>query len=122
MLSNRIILTFLGIIFFLIVILTSNRISAELRERFGGFIPGLIPPDREKITPTPTPTVFQEPSLTPTLTPIITDHPANNGRTDKGGTSVDKIPATGPSSIALLLLGGSLGTGVVIRRFSQSNS
>lgn len=121
MLSNRLILIFLGIIFFLIVILTSNRISATLQERFGGFIPGLRPPTQEEITPTPTLSEEAEmfPTQTPTTTPETTAIPMENRGEEKGGPPIDKIPATGPFQLALLLLGGLLGVGVTLRKITK---
>ena len=114
MLSNRLILIFLGIILSLVVVLTSNRISAALRERFGGFVPGLILPAQEEITPTPTSPQVTMKTLTstPTVTPKPTIVPLEKG------TPADKIPATGPSLMALILLGGTFVLGAAFRKLS----
>ncbi|OGG26411.1 hypothetical protein A2960_06045 [Candidatus Gottesmanbacteria bacterium RIFCSPLOWO2_01_FULL_39_12b] len=106
MLSSRLILIFLGIIFLIIVILSSSRIAGSLRQRFGSFIPTI----RQSAETTPTPTPFEETGTpTPTFYFKITGTPAN------------QIPATGPADLLWLTLGGCLIAGLSLRKFTTSS-
>ncbi len=99
--SNRLILIFLGFIFVIVIILTSNKITASLRQRFGNILPTpkvtteeITPtPIEEAITLTPTPTFFSGSSSTPS----------------------NEIPATGPNDFMWFILGISLITGLTLR-------
>lgn len=112
MTSSRLILIFLAFIFLIIVILSSNRISAALRARFAGILPSMNA-TTEDITPTPTT------AETPTPTPTIV---YGGGSTKNGASNAKNIPATGPQDFALLVLGGSLFIGVTLTRISAKRS
>lgn len=115
MTSSRLILIFLGFIFFIIVVLSSNRIASFLRSKFGSLIPPLKP-TTEEITPTP---ILG--GVTPTPTPTPTSTVGNSRRNSSGakGGQVDTIPATGPAEVAWLLVGGSFLIGVSFKKFSS---
>lgn len=113
MTSSKLILIFLGFIFLIIVILSSSRISAALRSRFGKLIPA-INTNTEGLTPTPT----IEVSETPTPTPTIVYGRGTTNRNNSG----KNIPATGPADLAWLVLGGSFLTGVVLKKVTASKS
>lgn len=103
--STRFILIFLGFIFVIIVILSSQKIAGSLRERFGGIIP-FPKATTEEITPTPSPIIEE---ITPTPTTI----------TVGSSTPSDEIPATGPSEVVYLLLGGSFLLGTFFKNLPQ---
>lgn len=106
MTSSRLILIFLGFIFLIIVILSSNRIAGFLRERFGKFLPA----NNTTVETTPTPTSFMEGETpTPTLIPGTTSTPSG------------EIPSTGPTELAYLILGGSLVVGLAFKKVSDSS-
>lgn len=115
MTSSKLILIFLGFIFLIIVILSSSRISAALRARFGKIIPS-IKTSTEDQTPTPTPTI--EITDTPTLTPTSV---YGRGATNKNNSSKN-IPDTGPADLVWLVLGGSFLTGVYIKKITADKS
>ncbi|OGG15634.1 hypothetical protein A3D77_01240 [Candidatus Gottesmanbacteria bacterium RIFCSPHIGHO2_02_FULL_39_11] len=111
--SSKLVLIFLGIILVVIVILTSNRIAAFLKSRFGNLVP---PVKFSAVETTPTPTL----SLTPTIYPT--------GTTTKGGlapspttksTPAAQIPSTGPMELAYVLIGGSAAAGFILTRISS---
>lgn len=110
MTSSRLILIFLAFIFFIIVTLSSSRISSALRSRFGKLIPSLTP-TVEDASLTPTPTIAME---TPTPTPTIV-----YGGTKGGTNGAKSIPATGPADLAYLILGGSLFAGAALRKLTK---
>lgn len=112
MTSSRLILIFLAFIFLIIVVLSSNRISAALRSRFAGMVPSLKP-TTEDITPTPTIEIE-----TPTPTPTVIY--GGNGKTSGNNQNAKSIPATGPAELAWLVLGGSFFTGVALKRISTT--
>ncbi|MBI2617674.1 hypothetical protein HYW55_06075 [Candidatus Gottesmanbacteria bacterium] len=130
MTSSRFILIFLGFIFIIIILLTSNRIAGALRSRFGRFIPSIFPITASG-TPTPTNLAEVIPTQTPpsTPTPYTSRFPIGTQSTTKGGvpqtaksSTTNETPATGPESIAFVLLGGSFLTGSLLKRFSQKKS
>ncbi|OGG14519.1 hypothetical protein A2773_05570 [Candidatus Gottesmanbacteria bacterium RIFCSPHIGHO2_01_FULL_39_10] len=109
MLSNRIILIFLGIIFLIIIILSSQRLSGGLKSRLSGLFPGVKPIP----TVSPTPTPFRS-----TPTPTRTQTAAGFAQQQtKGGqyvqNGVSEIPSTGADVLSLGLL-ASLGSGGII--------
>lgn len=110
--SNRLILIFLGIIFLIIVILTSSRIAGTLRQKFSAFLPSM-----SVTTLTPTPTVTQK-TFTPTPTPAR----QTGGTATANSTPNGEIPATGTSDWIWLLLGGSLLVGISLNRLSFNSS
>ncbi len=101
MTSSRLILIFLGFVFVIIVILTSNKITASLRQRFGNILPA-TKVITEEITPTPIEEVV---TLTPTPTYFTKNSSSPN----------DEIPATGPNDFMWFILGISLITGLTLR-------
>lgn len=111
MTSSRLILIFLGFIFLIIVILSSSRISAALRTRFGKMVPSLNPTVEDaSLTPTPT---LEMATSTPTPTIVY------GGGVSKGGTaSAKNIPATGPADLVWLVLGGSFFAGVTLKKIT----
>lgn len=104
MTSSRFILIFLGFIFLIIVLLAGNRIAAGLRAQFGKFLPST---KQTQITPTPT---IGELSPTPTLT-----------SSGQGSTSSSEIPATGPENLVWLILGGSLLSGITLKKITATS-
>lgn len=113
--SSRLILIFLGFIFLIIVILTSNQIAAGLRKKFGN----IIPSPKLISGATVTPSVSPKMTVTPTLSP--SGNGIYNG-SSKGGiksTPSGQTPATGPEDFAYLILGGSAGIGFIFKRFSR---
>ncbi len=116
MTSSRLILIFLGFIFLIIVILSSSRISAALRSRFGKFLPPLTP-TVEETSLTPTPTVLETP------TPTIVYGRGTNGTSNKSGTASAKtIPAAGPADTVWLLLAGSFSAGVILKKIAGKSA
>lgn len=116
--SSRLILIFLGFIFLIIILLSSNRIATALRSRFGKFLPALNVSG--KISPTPTPTMaFKTP--TPTRLPTITaiNQTGRFGGGEKGSSPTGEIPATGPSEVVWLILTGSAFLGVTLKKLSR---
>jgi hypothetical protein len=106
--STRFILIFLGFIFIIIVILSSQKIAGGLRERFGGIIP-FPKATNEEVTPTPSASGFEE-ETTPTPTLIL-----------GSSTPSGEIPATGPAEVAYFILGGSLFLGALLRKTTDSS-
>lgn len=109
MTSSKLILIFLGFIFLIIVILSSSRISAALRSRFGKMIP-TIGTKTQDLTPTPTPTFEVTDTPTPSPTSVYGKGTTNRNNSGKN------IPATGPADLAWLVLGGSFLSGVLIKK------
>lgn len=116
MTSSRLILIFLAFIFLIIVLLSSNRIAASLRTRFGKMIPSLTP-ITENITPTPS---MSQETPTPTLTPTPTIVYGNASK--RSNNSTKNIPATGPADLAWLILGGSFLSGFVLKKIASKKS
>jgi len=110
MTSTRIILVFLGFIFLVIIILSSNKIGAALRAKLGKFLPSVKPP-YEQISPTPT--------LIPTFTPTPTIQKPNTISNGKNTTPSNEIPATGPESGVYIVLGGSLILGLTLKKYAS---
>lgn len=119
MTSSRLVLVFLGIIFLIIIILSSNRIGQFARERFGKFLPNVKMP-YQQISPTPTiktvisPTPVKISSLGTSSnqqqgyqTDNSISNNLNNSATKGGNPPATEIPATGPNEIVTLLLAGS---------------
>lgn len=102
MTSSRLVLIFLGIIFLIIIILSSGRIAGALRSRFASYIPNIRPAESE-IIPTPS---LETDSPTPSVTPILSQKSSPNS----------EIPATGPNSIIWLILGSSLIAGIILKK------
>lgn len=102
MLSNKLILLFLAVIFIIILVLSSKSLSASFRSRFGNILPVIkaVP----TLTPTPTPTI--KISLSPSPTPM-SQFPSNQNN----GSTASRIPSTGGNIFALipLAIGAILG-------------
>lgn len=123
MTSSKFILIFLGFIFVVVVLLTSNRIAGALRDRFGKLIPPLSFLSAADTTPTPVPSPTVYVSRFPTGT-------ASSGTTTtKGGlvntpeaksTPTGETPATGPETFIYLLLGGSFLAGSLLKKQSKN--
>ena len=111
MTSSRLIFLFLAIILLVIVVLSSTRIATSLRSRFGRFIPSLTATRDASITITPTPTQTSK-KTSPTPTVVI----------GKKSTPTEKIPATGPTELAWIILSGSLLTGATLKYISSHSS
>lgn len=118
MTSSKLILFFLGFILLIIVIISSNRIADSLRTRLGKYIPGI---KVAKISPTPRPTIEAE---TPTSTPTIVygKDKGEFARKDISTTKGGEIPATGPSEIVYIIMGGSLITGITLKKLTASTN
>lgn len=116
MLSNRIILIFLGVIFLIIIILSSQKLSAGLKSRFSGLLP--------IVKPVPTVSIEQDLETTPTLTPTPTlshfEATNTNQPTQKGGTP-SQIPNTGASALSLGIITLMSGAGIILKRISKAN-
>ena len=115
MTSSRLILVFLGIIFLMIIILSSNRVIKGLRDRIGSFLP-VGKPAVQKTIPTPSPTKVMI-SITPSSTQSPKAGTVQGEQTTKGG--VKQIPSTGATEIAWLAIGGSSLVGYTLRRISR---
>jgi len=113
MTSSRLILLFLGIIFLLILILSSNKIGGFLHQKFGRFLPSFKPPFEEVITPSPTFSPSPSPSPTQAKKKELLPSP-----TIEEGARPPEIPATGAKEDLTFLLIGSLLLGVLIRKIS----
>lgn len=127
--SSKLVLIFLGIILVVIVILTSNRIAAFLRSRFGNLVPPL---KFSAVETTPTPTLPPTPSIFPTGTTTkggLNTYPTSNPTENtKGGissypsansTPMKQIPSTGPEELGFALIGGSAGIGFILKKISS---
>lgn len=108
--SSRIILIFLGFIFVIILILTSNQISAGLRSRFGSFVPGLKP------SPTPTSSLSFGNTVKPFYNPTPTLSVVNS---NLSSTPAGETPATGPENTVLVILGGFFVGGFALNKLSS---
>lgn len=114
--SSRLILIFLGFIFLIIILLSSNKIATALRSRFGKFVPTLNVSG--KISPTPTPTMALK-TPTPTKLPTITAGQTGRFGGGEKGSPPGEIPATGPSEVVWLILTGSALVGVTLKKLSR---
>lgn len=104
--SNRVILIFLGVIFLIIIVLSSQKLSVGIRNKAAGLFPSI------KTVPTSTPegaSLSTTPSLTPTPT---TAHFARNKNTPS------QTPNTGAGSLSLIILGVAGASGFVVKRLS----
>ncbi len=111
MTSSRLILIFLGFIFVIIVILTSNKISSAIRQRFGKYLPST-----QVITEgvTPTPTIVEV-----TASPTPFDYSGNSST--NSSTPTGEIPATGPNDLMWLILVTSLIAGLSFKKFGSKS-
>src|SRR3989338_6898370 len=115
MTSSRLILIFLGIIFLMIIILSSNRVIKGLRDRIGSILP-VGKTAVQKTTPTPLPTKVMI-SITPTSTPSPKTGAVSGEQITKGG--VKQIPSTGATELAWLVIGGGSLIGLTLRKISR---
>ncbi|OGF98737.1 hypothetical protein A3D78_07250 [Candidatus Gottesmanbacteria bacterium RIFCSPHIGHO2_02_FULL_39_14] len=99
MTSSRFILALLGLIFIIIVILSSGRILDTLRKRSGTPTQNQVKETQITVTPE-TKKANKKTALEPTAVPP-------EGK---------EIPQTGPLGIAYIILGGGLLTGIAIKR------
>jgi hypothetical protein len=118
--SNRLIFLFLGIIFLVIVILTSKQIGTTIRGWVGKYLP-IAQFQNLSPTPTPTPTSKITPSPTktayyPTMTPVASQF------TGKKSTPASEIPSTGPDIVTWFLLGSGVGSGMLLRKIHPFTS
>lgn len=114
--SNRLVFLFLGIIFLVIIILSSSRIASTLRGWFGKY----IPPSFQGITLSITPIVTAIPTKI-AQAPSPTLIPKNEGNvigTTKGTPST-QIPATGPQEVVWFLVGASATGAIVLRKLEK---
>lgn len=103
MTSNRMVLGILGIVFLVIVILSSSKILDSLRKKTGIF------PKREEIKNT---------NITATPIPLSDRNGANDKNNNESTTfNGSETPATGPSALIYLLLGGGIFAGAAIKKF-----
>ena len=116
MVSNRLILVFLGIILLLIVAFSSNRLAQTFRSGLSRIFPQ-VKIGSGTITPSPTPT-----SLGTLISPILKNGftPSDSEGQTKGEQTTappqtDQIPSTGPTEITYMILGGSALVGIVTR-------
>lgn len=112
--SSRIILLFLGFIFIIIVILSSAKIAGGLRARFGKFLPGGTVTSNISATPSVMPSATLTPKPTMTVSAPVTN---KGGQPVSKSTPTSETPATGPAETTLLIISGSLLTGIGIRKF-----
>lgn len=115
MTSSKLILIFLGFIFLIIVILSSNRIAGSLRTRFGKFLPS-IKRSAETISPTPTPT-FEVKAKAPTPTVVYGEKIGDSTTIPNG-----EIPATGPADLFYIVIGGSLLAGLSLKKLTTTTT
>ncbi len=120
MISNRIILFFLGVIILIVIVLSSQKLSAALRNRLSGVFPKV---QTVKVgsddTLTPTPSIKGVLSPTPVLytnTKTTTQKPVTTTK-----RVVANTPNTGPESVPLLLLAGMGMGGALLTRLTKKN-
>ena len=113
MLSNKIILIFLGIIFLIIIILSSQRLSGGLKNRLSGLFPGVksIP------TVSPIPSTTPSPTRHPTAISNAQEQIKNN---QNGQNGVSQIPSTGADPLSLALIATFASGGLILKRLSSS--
>ena len=107
MTSSRVI--FLALIFLVIIVLSSNKIADFLKNRFGRYFPtpSAVSVQESNVIVTPTPTQTNGFPVSPTL-----EYKSDNEK-------ATEIPKTGPSEIMLVVIGGSLVAGTVIKTVSK---
>lgn len=115
MLSNRIILLFLGIIFLIIIVLSSGKLSQGIKSKISGIFPG--------VKPVPTVNLGD---ITPTLTPSPTVAHFNTAQAVKGTRTINsknptQTPDTGAGTLSLFILSALASTGLIIKRLSKVN-
>ncbi len=119
--SNKLALIFLGFIFLIILVLSSKRLAAFVRSRFGRYLPQTTPFSALNTTPTPT---QQLQKITPSPTKSVQSSPqVKGGETAKTVNNVKtpgEIPATGPTEVVYILLSGSFLGGVALKKISFS--
>lgn len=116
MVSNRLILVFLGIILLLIVAFSSNRLAQTFRSGLSRIFPQ-VKIGSGTITPSPTPTSIGT-LISPTLENGFT--PSDSERQTKGEQTTappqtDQIPSTGAAEIGYMIIGGSALMGILAR-------
>lgn len=110
MLSNRLILIFLGVIFLIIIVLSSKKLSSGVQGKLAGFFPSV------KTVPTVGPET--DITITPTLTatPTIAHFTAAKKSMAK---SPSQTPDTGAGTLSLAIIALLGGTGLTIKRLSS---
>lgn len=111
MLSNRIILIFLGVIFLIIIILSSSKLSQGIKNKFSGVFPNVKP----------VPTVALEANITslPTISPTPTTAHFTTGQIAQKEKAPSQSPGTGPELASLLALSFIGGSGLIAKRLSS---
>lgn len=110
MLSNRLILIFLGVIFVIIIVLSSQKLSAGIKSRFGGLLPAT--------RPVPTLAVPLPQAAAQKLNPTPTLARFGNTNNKTVSSSVAQIPSTGPADLSLGVIASFAGFGLILRKLS----
>ena len=109
MVSNRLILVFLGIILILIVAFSSNRLAQTFRSGLSRVFPQ-VKIGSGTITPSPTPQEVES---------LISQPPQDEsqikGEQTAAPPQTDQIPSTGAAEIGYMILGGSALVGILTR-------
>lgn len=115
MVSNRLILVFLGIIFILIVVFSGNRIAQTFKSGLARIFPR-TQIGSGSVTPSPTPRLLGN----------FTSPTPKNGFTKGEQTTAppetEQIPSTGPQEITYVLFGGSALVGILTRYLTRKKS
>lgn len=101
--SNRFILALLGIIFLVIVVMSSSRLIDAIRKKTG-LQKSQISDAQISMTPTPIEAQIEENKAVEV---------AQNNKQFKGS----EIPSTGPNEVLYIVLGGGIAFGTLIKRF-----
>ena len=116
MVSNRLILVFLGIILLLIVAFSSNRLAQTFRSGLSRIFPQ-VKIGSGTITPSPTPRslgTLNSPAQNNGFTPDESEG-QTKGEQTTAPPQTDQIPSTGAAEIGYMLLGGSALVGILAR-------
>ncbi len=114
MMSNRIILLFLGIIFLIIIVLSSQKLSAGIRTKVSGIFPG--------IKPIPTVSMEAEVSTSPKLTPTPTLSRFTASKMAANGKSPTQTPDTGAESLSFVIISLTGSAGIILKRLTLRKS
>lgn len=121
--ARNIIITFLVLLFIIIGLgVLFSRLSKERGDKsiLGGVLDNVFFSRSLKTTPTPTPTKGSTAiTIRTTGTPLTPSQ--MQGNTSKGGIveTPQSIPATGTPTVAILLSGAGLASGLALRKFSR---
>lgn len=111
--STKIILALLGLIIIVILLLTSQRFTGGLRNRFSGLFPGIQQVEKTT-TPTPKPTSVAH-MPTPTKIQLGTGR-----QTQTKGGPIAQTPDTGATEISFVMISSFGIVGYTLRRLTRN--